>query len=454
MIKQILDESDHKTHWTDISDGEEDYLSRALSLSSHSSSYVPGGSKRGSASPQISDRKDARRTTTTPTPITRKKSMVSSSATDALTQEAQPLRRRLSSRGDAYNYSISSQHSATSSDRNSSSQHQRTTEATPLRRHLSSRGDAYNYGINSSSQHSTTSSDRDISSQHQRVPTSASTTPRLRRRKSTRGDMPNDVFSARSRSVSKEPHTTVPTPPPPPPPPSDSSMEMSRSTRKGRRRSCRGDSVMDTIQAAIDDTSESLNSMSLVSAGSLNSSELSSSFRPCDTAQKTSLNSKNNAIPRQIVERRRSCRGDLAMDLYGLATEPQLVDNSSSTRSARTVDQSFGGSSKPRRSSSFGILSGAASTKFTRRNTASHAPSHVPQTNASWSSAVPATAAAAPVTRRRLSLGLRRKSVVNADADNTAASQTTEELASLSSSSRSATKKKNRSLTKPKGIEL
>jgi hypothetical protein len=381
MIKQILDGSDHKSNLFDSnSDDEDDYLARALSLSSHAE--IPA--KRGPPSPLIDARKDPRRTAT-PTLITRKKSILSKDGPRNTDSTASDVIGCVETENGQDTASIGSYPS--------------------IIRNRGGRGDL----SSCDSQHS--SSDHD-SSHYRR---GSSGTPLMRRRKSSRGDMPNDVLSTRQRSRDREEQAQGP--PPPPPPSYDSSVEMSKSSRKGRRRSCRGDIVMDNIQysVSVDDTSESLNSLSLVSGGS-NPSEVASSRRGG-----RSIGIEDNSVPRQIVERRRSCRGDMAMDNY-FSTDPH---GTSSARSNRTADRVV---SAPRRASSFGLANSKA--KMSRRQTETHVSNEYetmadapgrPRKSCSWGS-TPSK------PRRRLSLGLRKSF-------NESASQNRDENASMTSSS-------------------
>ncbi|KAG7361988.1 hypothetical protein IV203_025654 [Nitzschia inconspicua] len=349
MIKQILDESDHQakhSYMTESSDDEDDYLTKALSIGSASSPAPPG--KRGSASPQINARKDARKTST-PTLITRKKSILSSTKKELCHSESSTI-----GSGDACSISTDG------------------TSSTIRRR--GSRGDLYNY---ETSQHSASQSE---GSHHQLL--NASTTPRMRRRKSSRGDMPNDCLPMRRTSSLRDEQYNVP----PPPPSQDSSTDKSKSSlRKGRRRSCRGDIVMDNIQCNVDDTSVSLTSLSLVSGSS-------------------NLSENGSSVPRQIVERRRSCRGDMAMDHF-LSTEHCPNTSESSSLSIRGTD--IMNTNQPRRASSFGPM--ASAPKMARRMTESHAPSISTGSESSTRSrknSILGSGSSKP--RRRLSLGLRK----------------------------------------------
>jgi hypothetical protein len=159
------------------------------------------------------------------------------------------------------------------------------------------------------------------------------------RRLSCRGDIPlsnsllsngksnidqGNSSSRHSRRVTETIDAAILTacPPPPPPPPQDDSIELSQISRKSsiksnRRRSCRGDIVMDNLQL-YDDTSDSLNSWSLggstITGGM---SRNSGTSLPREGSDQVTSGPPTNIVPR----RRLSSRGDIVMDRVNLSDQ-------------------------------------------------------------------------------------------------------------------------------------
>jgi hypothetical protein len=220
IVKQSLDESDHRTYTSSLGDssGDDDgHLTRALMVSaSHVDAAAP---KRSASLPQIKLCKASGRSATR-TSTTRKKKSVSA---NALTMHFPPPESRTAS----------------------------TVQSPPQPhsiRRRGSRGDLYNVDVQLPNS--------EQSSQPQRRSSSCGT-PCMRRRKSSLGGKLNDGYLVSTSQTSIAP---IQAPDPTPQlqmQPQNASIDLYKFSRKSRRRSCRGDIGMENIQCSIDVSNKS-----------------------------------------------------------------------------------------------------------------------------------------------------------------------------------------------------